>query len=360
MYLDDLSLTSQRIIQEAEGRGIVVKRSGRRLSFLHRSGEHRVMGKKVPASFNSLAARKLVDQKEMTSPFLLQAGFLAPKNRVFLREDLEAAWAWAKPLLPVVVKPCCSKKGAGVFVAIRDRHRFVVAFKAVVEKYSTVLVEEFIPGDEYRFTLFNAVVVAVARKTPPHVVGDGEATIDQLIQKKNRARHRRSIPASMDILVDESLEEYISLQGYILQSIPSKGAVVSLRPYANISTGGEAHDVTDIMAEEIKETVEKAALSIPGLVVCGIDVIMDEDSSTPYILEINANPGFVTHQYPLTGPGRNVASLFVEAVFPGAKSPSSLYLLWKELEWALFSVKGRLHRIKGLMPTSLSRIRSRN
>src|SRR5699024_8691932 len=82
------------------------------------------------------------------------------------------------------------------------------------------------------------------------------------------------------------------------------GEIVYLRNNSNISTGGDAIDVTDDIGQETKDLVAKAASSIPGLRACGIDVIINNDSI--YILEINAHPMFSMHHYLLDRNPHNV------------------------------------------------------
>jgi len=93
-----------------------------------------------------------------------------------------------------------------------------------------------------------------------------------------------------------------------------------LKDTANLSTGGTAEDVTDIvhpdnifMAERISKIID--------LDICGID-IMTTDISKPLaetggaVLEVNAGPGFRMHLAPTSGLPRNVASHVIDKLFP--------------------------------------------
>ncbi len=64
--------------------------------------------------------------------------------------------------------------------------------------------------------------------------------------------------------------------------------MVHLRSNSNVSTGGDAIDVTDDISSEIKETVRKAVRAIPGARVCGVDVLINGDNI--HILEMNVAP----------------------------------------------------------------------
>ncbi len=108
--------------------------------------------------------------------------------------------------------------------------------------------------------------------------------------------------------------------GYTPESVLAKGEMLLLKDTANLSTGGTAEDVTDIvhssnvfMAERISRLID--------LDICGIDV-MTTDITKPFeqtggaVLEVNAGPGFRMHLAPTTGLPRNVASPVVDALFP--------------------------------------------
>ncbi|MBC8830299.1 bifunctional glutamate--cysteine ligase GshA/glutathione synthetase GshB, partial [Escherichia coli] len=50
---------------------------------------------------------------------------------------------------------------------------------------SSVIIEEFIPGDEFRFLVINDKVEAVLKRVPANVTGDGIHTVRELVEEKN-------------------------------------------------------------------------------------------------------------------------------------------------------------------------------
>jgi D-alanine-D-alanine ligase-like ATP-grasp enzyme len=79
-----------------------------------------------------------------------------------------------------------------------------------------------------------------------------------------------------------------------LASVPLKGETVFLLDNANLSSGGDARDVTAAMHPEFK----KLAITLTrdmGLRLCGVDLMIDGDIAHKpdrfAILEINSAPG---------------------------------------------------------------------
>jgi cyanophycin synthetase len=165
----------------------------------------------------------------------------------------------------------------------------------------------------------------VSERIPPFVIGDGESTVEQLINEVNKDERRgkgHEKPLTR-IKMDEALTAYISKHGFSLNSILPQGIKLVLRENANLSTGGIAIDCTDSICDENIEICKRAAKAI-GLNICGIDVCCN-DISVPLtkegaIIEINAAPGIRMHHYPYSGKDRNVAGAIVNMMFKEEKS----------------------------------------
>jgi cyanophycin synthetase len=95
---------------------------------------------------------------------------------------------------------------------------------------------------------------------------------------------------------------------------------VYLRSTANLSTGGTAADVTDVIHPDNREMAERAIRAI-GLDVGGVD-FLSKDITESYraigggICEVNAAPGFRMHVAPSEGTARDVAAPVIEMLFP--------------------------------------------
>jgi cyanophycin synthetase len=176
-----------------------------------------------------------------------------------------------------------------------------------------VIVEKYITGYDHRILVINYKFVAAAKRTPASVVGDGKSTIRELIDKVNSDPrrgygHEKVLTA---IKVDDFTMNILTEKGWTLDYVLPAGEELLLKPTANISTGGTATDITDLVHPDNVFMCERIA-HIIGLDICGID-IMTPDLSQPIgevggaILEVNAAPGFRMHLAPTDGLPRNVA-----------------------------------------------------
>ncbi len=122
------------------------------------------------------------------------------------------------------------------------------------------------------------------------------------------------------ITINDLTKTIIAAKGYTEDSVPNQGEIVILKDTANLSTGGTAEDVTDIVHPSNVSMAERIS-KIIDLDICGID-IMTTDISKPLeetggaVLEVNAGPGFRMHLAPTTGLPRNVAAPVVDKLFP--------------------------------------------
>jgi len=220
-----------------------------------------------------------------------------------------------------VVKPQDGNQGKGVTVNIVDRDLFNQAYETAV-RYGEVLVEKFLPGSDYRLLVVGNKLVAAARREPPLVVGDGNHTVKELVDKVN-ADPRRGDGHSTSltkIKFDDIAIGRLKLQDLEPNSVPEKGRRVILRNNANLSTGGTATDVTDDVHAEVAARVVAAAQMV-GVDICGVDVVCESvlkplEEQNGGVVEVNAAPGLRMHISPSFGKGRNVGKAVIDHMFP--------------------------------------------
>lgn len=140
-----------------------------------------------------------------------------------------------------------------------------------------VLVEEYIPGDDYRFLVIGNVVQAVSKRIPAYVVGDGVRPIRDLVIEKSSDPKRGPNHARPLSFIGMGAEEalHLEIHGRSFMTVPNKGEVVTLRQNSNVSTGGDAIDCTDIVHPSYREIALKAANAV-GAVFCGVDIITED------------------------------------------------------------------------------------
>jgi len=115
------------------------------------------------------------------------------------------------------------------------------------------------------------------------------------------------------------MREFLREQNLTLDSIPKKGDRIYLRPQGERISERDPIDITDELAEEIRETAVQAMKSIPGLTHCDVDMLIDEKTGKGYVNEINSRPQISNHLFPLEGMARDVPKEIIDFYFPETK-----------------------------------------
>ena len=317
-----LGPSTRAIVNAAVVRGIPFRRltDGSMVQFGWGSKQRRIQA--AETSFTGAIAESIAQDKELTRSLLSAAGIPVATGRPVAN----AADAWAAACEiggTVVVKPRDGNQGRGVGVNLAGRAQIEAAYAVAAEISGEVLVERYIPGGDYRMLVVGNKLVAAARRDPPTVIGDGLHSIRELVGQLNGDPRRGEghSHALTKVHFDEIALSHLAAHGLTAECVPAKGARVSLRNNANLSTGGTATDVTDDVHPELAARVEMAA-QLVGLDICGVDVVCDSVSSPlegqGAIIEINAAPGLRMHLQPSFGQGRGVGEAIISNVFkPG-------------------------------------------
>jgi cyanophycin synthetase len=270
----------------------------------------------------SAIAESIAQDKELTRTLLRSIGIPTPEGRSV--ESAEDAWEAAEDIgLPVVVKPQYGNHGRGVATNLQTREQVVAAYEAARQEGRSIVVERHAPGDDYRMLVVGGKLVAAARREPAHVIGDGQSTVQKLIDKVNEDPRRsdgHSTSLSL-IKIDPVALGVLMDQGMTPDTIPPVGKKVLIRRNANLSTGGTAADVTDHVHPDVARHAIEAARII-GLDIAGVDMVV-QDISQPLqgqrgvIVEVNAGPGLRMHIEPSSGSPRPVGESIIEMMYPG-------------------------------------------
>lgn len=309
------------IVEEAASRGIPwIRLNKYSLCQLGYGANQKRIQATVTSETSSIGVELACD-KEDTKYLLEQAEVEVPRGDIISRESsLEEACRYVG--YPLVIKPIDGNHGRGITVDIQNYEDAVVAFHAAKEVSRRVIVEKFITGEDHRLLVINNILVAAAKRTPAHVIGDGKSSVQELIDEVNKDPRRGYGHENVltMITVNDLTKTIIQDAGYNLDSVLPEGERLILKDTANLSTGGTAEDVTDIVHPSNVSMAERIS-KIIDLDICGID-IMTNDISKPLsetggaILEVNAGPGFRMHLAPTTGLPRNVAAPVVDKLFP--------------------------------------------
>jgi len=264
---------------------------------------------------------ELASDKEETNKILGGLGLPVPQQEL-VQSETQAVRAARRIGFPVVTKPYNGNHGRGISIRLTTDAEVAQGFLAAREHSRSVIVETFLEGDDHRLLVVNGELVAATRRTPGHVVGDGEHDIAALVEIVNQDPRRgvghEKVLTRLEL--DAQAHKMLERAGMTAASVPTRGQMVYLRSTANLSTGGTATDVTDVIHPDNREMAERAVRAI-GLDVGGVD-FLSKNITESYrsigggICEVNAAPGFRMHVAPSEGSARDVAAPVIDMLFP--------------------------------------------
>jgi cyanophycin synthetase len=316
-----LGPSTRSIVEEARKKNIPYKRLNEGSFVVLGHGKNQ---RKIRATMTDSTSGMGIDiagDKEDTKKMLAAAYIPVPKG-LLVSDENELKEVIDEVQFPLVVKPIDGNHGRGITTNIKTIEEALAAFRVAKDISDEVIIEEFIQGLDYRFLVINYKLVAVAKRTPAMVMGDGVLTIRQLIDQTNRDPKRGEGHEKMmtTIKVDEITNTILSKKNLKLEDVLPIGEILFLKDTANISSGGTSRDVTDLVHPYNVFLAERAA-RILNLDICGIDVVA-KDINVPLtreiggIVEINACPGLRMHLSPSKGIARNVSESIVNMLFP--------------------------------------------
>ena len=280
--------------------------------------------RRVQATVTSLTSNigvEIAGDKEDTKYILNQAEIPVPKGDV-IRSESGLEDAVDRFGYPLVIKPIDGNHGRGITTNIQNWEQALNAFHLAKKVSTSVIVEQYITGEDYRILVINHKLVAAAKRLSAQVKGDGKSTVQQLIDQTNADPKRGYGHEKVltYISIDDITKKLLELKNYNLDTIIAKDEILVLKDTANLSTGGTSIDVTDMMHPSLVFMSERIS-RIVGLDICGID-FMTKDISRPVsevggaVLEVNAGPGFRMHLAPAEGLPRNVAGPVIDMLYP--------------------------------------------
>ncbi|MGB2924987.1 MAG: cyanophycin synthetase [Limnothrix sp.] len=324
-----LGPSTETIIKEAEARNIPWSVLSARAMIQLGYGVHQNRLQATLSNQSGILAVELACDKEGTKNILADAGVPVPRGTVIrYLDDLESAIQEVGGY-PIVLKPLDGNHGRGITIEIKAWEEAQIAYDLASEasKTRSVIVERYYRGSDHRVLVINGKLTAVSQRVPAHVVGDGQRTIETLIEETNRDPNRGDGHDNVltRIVIDQTVLKVLDRQGFSLDTTLKENEVAYLRATANLSTGGIAVDRTDDIHPYNVWLFERVAKVI-GLDIAGIDVVT-EDITKPLtetdgvVVEVNAAPGFRMHVAPSQGLPRNVAAPVIDMLYPqGAPS----------------------------------------
>jgi GNAT-family acetyltransferase (TIGR03103 family) len=309
---EQLNVYARIITDEARRRGIGVDVIDAENGYFRLSlGGRTITCRESLSELTSAVAMSWCDDKAVTRALLHEADLHVPAQAIADQRSTIEAFVKAHPR--VVVKPARGEQGAGVCVDLTDLTDIENAVGRAAEFCDKVVLEEFVAGDDLRIIVIDEEVVAAAVRKPARIRGNGELTIEQLIEKQSR-RRAAATGGESTIPLDEETRRTIADQGYEMGDVLPAGRELQVRKTANLHTGGTIHDVTPDLNPHLRQVAVTAA-RILHMPVVGFDFLVPDVQRDDYvIIEANERPGLANHEPQPT------VEKFLDLLFPQTRN----------------------------------------
>lgn len=306
---EQLNPYARIIVDEARRRGIGVEVLDAEGGFFKLSwGARAVTCRESLSELTTAIAMSRCDDKAVTRRLMESAGVPVPRQLSASASENDRQ-AFLSSCGSVVVKPARGEQGRGVVVGIETLEALDAAIGYAAAINPEILIEECVEGDDLRVVVINDEVVAAALRKPPEVLGDGERSIRELIDRLSRRRAAATHGESR-IPLDEETGRCVRSGGYTLDDVLPRGKNLRVRKTANLHTGGTLHDVTAELSPTIAASALKAARAI-DIPVAGMDFIVTDPAGDHHVfIEANERPGLANHEPQPT------AERFIDLLFP--------------------------------------------
>jgi cyanophycin synthetase len=319
------SFNAGLVIKELISRGVKVKYIKDTQIILAKYQNHQELFYDIHTNLIEYPFAWIINDKYYTKKWLEKNNIPFIPGLYFDFFNINKALDYAQKIsYPVVIKPTVGSHGDNVYTHIENPSELKLKIQVLIDKKvgnGYYLVEKHIEGNEYRLFISSRGFFAAVARTPANVVGDGCSNLLLLIQKENFRRMNPRKNCLCEIRLDDITFDFMEKNNLNLDYVPKKGKKIFLRGNSNVSTGGNCHDVTDIVHPTVIKIAQKILASFPKLPFVGIDIIcqnisQDIINTGYYVCELNSAPGLSLHTLPETGKPRNVVKELVDLLFP--------------------------------------------
>jgi D-alanine-D-alanine ligase-like ATP-grasp enzyme len=328
-YEEPITLSTQLILKQAEAKGVAWRAlEDTKIIELSFQGKVRHFRFQISPNTTDIGFYACLD-KGVTQGLLRSAGVTVPAGYRLFRGDSpdQLKEVFESLTKPLVVKPSHGNQAKGITMGVSTFEQYLSAvekaFSFLNDKEAGVYVEEQFEGKEYRVVATREKVIGILYRMPGNVVGDGQRTVQQLLDEKNADPRRGTDDtfALFKIQHDEELDQCLRDQEMTLEHVPAAEQRVWLRKTSNISRGGDSIDMTDEAHPSVAQLALKAIQAIPGIDFVGLDfmttdITQPQTPETHRIIEINSSPGFCINVFPYLGKERHAEIEFLTLAFP--------------------------------------------
>src|SRR5699024_11198024 len=146
-------------------------------------------------SKDTYIAPLIIENKTVTKKILAKTGFKVPTGSEYttIKQAEKEYLKYAN--VGFVIKPKSTNYGLGISIFKKGANfsDYQEAVQLAFQEDTAILIEEFLPGQEYRFFVVKDEVKAILLRVPANVVGDGIHSIEALVAKKNEDPLRETV-----------------------------------------------------------------------------------------------------------------------------------------------------------------------
>lgn len=252
---------------------------------------------------NPMGSSRVAKDKDYANYFMTKLGYPTIPGKAFYSEyfckilkskdGIKEAYKFAKKLgFPLIVKPNSKSQGESIF-KVDSKKEFYSACFQVFKCDRVVLVQKFVQGKDYRIVVLDGEIISAYQRLPLTIVGNEVDSISELIIKKQLEFAKAGRDARINTN-DIRIKMFLKSRGMKMSTVLKKNQSCQLLPNANLSSGGEAIDVTDTIHEDYKKIAVNLTQDM-GLRFCGVDLMVtgeiDNAVKKYWIIEINSAPG---------------------------------------------------------------------
>jgi len=274
---------------------------------------------------NHIASSDIARDKDYAKFFMKTKGYPVAEGRTVFSD------AWAKALkskrtifyavkyakklgYPLIAKPNSKSQGTDVCLVFNEKE-LKYALREIFKGDRVAIIERYLPGKDYRIVVLDGEIISAYERIPLSVIGDGKHSVLSLLKKKQKdfIKFDRDTRINFN---DPRIKMKLKRQGLSFKSVLSKSQQIFLLDNANLSTGGDALDVTHTIHRGFFKIATELTRDM-GLRIAGVDIMVTSGDITEnpkdckyYIIEINAAPGL--DHYVTTG---HVQRKAVEAMY---------------------------------------------
>lgn len=317
-------ISTKALVEEAQKRHIPITPLDHNSLIMLGYGCHHKLISAALSSNTSCLGVDITSDKNQTKQ-ILNAAYIPVPQGIVISKATQLEEALQQLEFPLVVKPLDGNHGRGITTHIFSLEQAQLAFKNAQKVSNRVIVEHFIKGDDYRFLVVNYKLIAVAKRIPAFVIGDGISSIRKLIELTNKDPKRGDDHENVltTIKIDSVTKSILKAAHLTLDSILPKGKLLYVKHAANLSSGGTAVEVSDTVHPHNRLLAERIARLL-HLDICGIDIVAETvehpiNAENGAVIEVNAAPGLRMHLSPSHGKSVNVAKDIMDMLFPETK-----------------------------------------